>query len=143
MSSGDRSVLLAVARKTIAKVPFCFATTGDVLEIARGTGLVTRRLRKRIDPGSRRQLLHEAGFREERIERKRIQVDGVGARPIALGQIRGTPRSVLLEKRGVSLDDVVEKVAAALARAGGADPWRGPANAVVVEARAGTSEETP
>jgi hypothetical protein len=42
----------------------------------------------------------------------------------------------LIEKRGGSLDDVVDKVAAALARMGGTDPWRGPANAVVVEARA-------
>lgn len=89
------------------------------------------------DPGPLRQLLHETGFREERIEKKRIEVDGVSARRIAIGQIRGTPRSLLLEKRGVSLDDVVEKVAAALARVGGADPWRGTATAVVVEARAG------
>ena len=88
------------------------------------------------DPGSLRRLLHETGFREERIEKKRVLVDGVSARRIALGQIRGTPRSRLIAKRGASLDEVVEKVAAALARVGGADPWRGPANAVVVEARA-------
>jgi hypothetical protein len=81
-------------------------------------------------------LLAETGFGEERIEKKRIQVEGVSARTIALGMIRGTPRSLSIEKRGGSLDDVVEKVAAALARAGGADPWRGHANAVVVEARA-------
>jgi SAM-dependent methyltransferase len=87
------------------------------------------------DPGSLQRLLEETGFREERIERKQVQVGGVSARRIALGQIRGTPRSLLIEKRGASLDDVVEKVAAALARAGGADPWRGAANAVVVEAR--------
>lgn len=89
------------------------------------------------DPVPIRQLLLEAGFRTERIEKKRIQVDGVSARTIALGQIRGSPRSRLLEKRGASVDEVVEKVAAALAGAGGADPWRGPASAVVVEARAG------
>lgn len=87
------------------------------------------------DPGVLQQLLHETGFREERIEKKQIQVDGVSARRVALGQIRGTPRSLLIEKRGASLDDVVEKVAVALARVGGADPWRGHANAVVVEAR--------
>jgi SAM-dependent methyltransferase len=88
------------------------------------------------DPALLRQLVLEAGFRDERIEKKRIQVDGISARSIALGQIRGTPRSLLIEKRGASLDDVVEKVAAALARVGGADPWRGPASAVVIEARA-------
>jgi SAM-dependent methyltransferase len=87
------------------------------------------------EPEMLRRLLHESGFREERIERKQIPVDGVSARRIALGQIRGSPRSLLLEKRGACLDDVVEKVAAALAGAGGADPWRGSATAVVVEAR--------
>ena len=87
------------------------------------------------DPGLLRRLLHETGFREERIEKKRIPVDGVSARKIALGQVRGSPRSLLIEKRGGSVDGVVEKVAAALARVGGADPWRGHANAVVVEAR--------
>lgn len=88
------------------------------------------------DPGALQRLLYETGFRDERIEKKRMQVDGVSARQIALGQIRGTPRSLLIEKRGVSLDDVVEKVAAALASAGGAEPWRGSATALVVEALA-------
>jgi SAM-dependent methyltransferase len=87
------------------------------------------------DPGALQRLLQETGFREERIERKQIEVGGVSARRIALGQIRGTPRSLLIEQRGASLDDVVEKVTAALASVGGADPWRGAANAVVVEAR--------
>jgi SAM-dependent methyltransferase len=88
------------------------------------------------DPALLRRLLVEAGFQEQRIEKKRVQVDGVSARTIAIGQIRGTPRSALLEKRGASVDDVVEKVAAALAGMGGADPWRGQANALVIEARA-------
>ena len=88
------------------------------------------------DPEPLRQSLHEAGFREVRIERMRIEVDGISAREIALGQIHGSPRSLLLEKRGVSLDDVVERVSVALAKVGGADPWRGPARALVVEARA-------
>jgi SAM-dependent methyltransferase len=87
------------------------------------------------DPGALQRLLKETGFREERIERKQVEVGGVSARRIALGQIRGTPRSLLIEQRGASLDDVVEKVTAALASVGGADPWRGAANAVVVEAR--------
>ena len=85
-----------------------------------------------------RQLLAEARFQDIRVENKRIEVRGVSARNIAIGQIRGTPRSLPLEKRGVSLDAVVEQVAAALAKIGGADPYRGPANAVVVEARAGS-----
>lgn len=87
------------------------------------------------DPELLRQSLREAGFCEARIERKRIEVDRISARQIALGQLHGSPRSLLLEKRGVPLDDVVEKVAAALAKVGAADPWRGPASSLVVEAR--------
>jgi hypothetical protein len=42
---------------------------------------------------------------------------------------------LLIERRGVPLDEVIDKVTAALARAGGADPYRGVAQAIVVEAR--------
>lgn len=87
------------------------------------------------DPGLLRQLLARARFQEVRIEQKVIQIRGVSARSIATGQIRGTPRSLLIEKRGVSLDEVIERVSAALARAGG-DPYSGPASAIVIEARA-------
>lgn len=59
----------------------------------------------------------------------------VSALTIATGQIRGTPRSLLIEKRGGVLDEVIDKVPAALAEIGGADPYRGWAQAVVVEAR--------
>lgn len=88
------------------------------------------------DPALLRRLLAGSGFEEVRIEKKRIRTDGVSARNVALGQIRGTPRALLLEKRGANLDDVVEIVTAALARIGGADPYRAPAQAIVVEARA-------
>ena len=87
------------------------------------------------DPQLLRDLLAETGFRPELIEKKRLPVDQVSARTIALGQMRGSPRGLLLEKHGVPLDDVVDKIAAALASEGGADPWRGSATAVVVEAR--------
>jgi SAM-dependent methyltransferase len=83
-----------------------------------------------------RRLLAEARFQKLRIEKKQVQVHGVSARDIAIGQIRGTPRSLLIEKRGVSLDEVITKVTAALAKVGGADPYTGPANAIVIEARA-------
>jgi ubiquinone/menaquinone biosynthesis C-methylase UbiE len=83
------------------------------------------------------RLLAEAHFAEVQIEKKRLQLDRVSARTIAIGLIRGTPRSLLIEKRGVPLDDVVEKVAAALAKIGGADPYRGPAQALVAAARRG------
>lgn len=83
-----------------------------------------------------RELLRDTGFEEECIEDKTIPVDGISARTIATGQIRGTPRSALIEQRGVSLDTAIDKVTAALAQAGGADPWRGTATAVFVQARA-------
>ena len=87
------------------------------------------------NPTLLQRLLAEAGFREVQIEKKRFPVDRVSARTVAIGQIRGTPRSLLIEKRGVSLDEVIDMVTAALARIGGADPYCGLAQAVVVEAR--------
>jgi SAM-dependent methyltransferase len=82
-----------------------------------------------------RRLLVSARFRDTRIETKRVSIEGAHPRHIATGQIRGTPRSALIEKRGVALDLVIDKVADALTRQGG-DPYRGQAQAVVVEARA-------
>ena len=80
-------------------------------------------------------LMRDSGFRPNRIETKRFEIAGVSARNIALGQIRGTPRSLLLEKRGANLDELIERVAAALREQGG-DPYRGHAQAIVVEAEA-------
>jgi ubiquinone/menaquinone biosynthesis C-methylase UbiE len=87
------------------------------------------------DTEALRQLLADAGFRETLIETKRIAITGADPEAIATGQIRGTPRSALLEKRGVSLDVVIGKVAGALATAGG-NPYSGYAQAIVVLARA-------
>jgi ubiquinone/menaquinone biosynthesis C-methylase UbiE len=87
------------------------------------------------DPALLQQLLAEAGFREVRIEKRQFPVGRVSARTVAIGQIRGTPRSLLIEKRGIPLDEVIDKVTAALARLGGTDPYRGVAQAVVIEAR--------
>ena len=87
------------------------------------------------DPGYLRLLLAGARFRETLIERNRIEIDGVDPLTLATGQIRGTPRSALIAKRGASLDRVVERVADALAAAGG-DPYSGYAQAVIVQARA-------
>ncbi|MEO8144458.1 MAG: class I SAM-dependent methyltransferase [Betaproteobacteria bacterium] len=86
------------------------------------------------DHGLLRKLLAETGFEEVRIETKRLPVGGVSARTLATGQIRGTPRSAMIEKRGVSLDAVIDKATEELTRIGGADPYRGYAQAVVVEA---------
>jgi hypothetical protein len=82
-----------------------------------------------------RELLAAAGFRETLIETKRISIQGADPQVIATGQVRGTPRSALLEKRGISLDLAIGKVADALAAAGG-NPYSGSAQAIVVQARA-------
>ena len=87
------------------------------------------------DLGLLRQLLAGAHFRETLIETKRIGIQGADPRAIATGQIRGTPRAALMERRGVSLDLVIGKVADALAKAGG-DPYSGYAQAIVVQAAA-------
>jgi SAM-dependent methyltransferase len=86
------------------------------------------------DPALLRRLLGAAGFRESRIERKPVRIRAP-ARTIATGQVRGTPRGLLVEKRGVSLEAAIDACTAELARVGG-DPYDGPATAVVVEATA-------
>jgi SAM-dependent methyltransferase len=87
------------------------------------------------DAENLRQLLAVGGFRETLIETKRIAINGADPKAIATGQIRGTPRSVLIEKRDVSLDIVIAKVADALATAGG-NPYFGYGQAIVVQAQA-------
>jgi hypothetical protein len=87
------------------------------------------------DPGLLRRLLAGARFRETSIETKRIPIERADPRSIATGQIRGTPRSALLEKRGVSLDLVIDKVTEALTKAGG-NPYSGQGQAVIVQAQA-------
>lgn len=93
-----------------------------------------RRLYEMYDPALLRTLLAEAAFQEVRIEKKQIEVHGVSARSIATGLIRGSPRSLLIERRGASLDEVVERVTAALEKAAGGAAYRGTASAVVIEA---------
>ena len=85
------------------------------------------------DRGLLRELLAAAGFGEERIETKRIAVVEADPRSIATGQIRGTGRTTLIEQRGASLEAVIDKVADALAIAGG-NPYNSHAQAVIVTA---------
>jgi SAM-dependent methyltransferase len=86
------------------------------------------------DHGLLRGLLAGARLQEVRIETRRLPVGGVSARTFATGQVRGTPRSALIEKRGVPLDAVIDKSTEELTRVGGAEPYRSHAQAVVVEA---------
>jgi len=88
------------------------------------------------DPALLRKLLGDARFDVTRIETKRLPIDGVSARTIATGGLRGTPRVNLLEKRGVVLDEVIDKATAELEKIGGADVFRAHCQAILVEARA-------
>lgn len=83
-----------------------------------------------------RRLLAENRFRETRIEKTETSVDCPSAQRFATGVLKGTPRSLLIQSRGVSLDEVIDKLAAAFARIGGAAPFRCRGQAIIVEARA-------
>jgi len=79
-----------------------------------------------------RQLLKEGRFEAKRIEKKRLAIGPVDARTIATGQVRGTPRGLLLEKRGMSMDEAIDRVTAALEKAAGEQYGQ----AILIEARA-------
>jgi len=81
-------------------------------------------------------LLRKAGFEKERFDVVRIACTCPSARDWATGQIRGSPRGALLEQKGVNVDDVIDKVAAGLARFGGAAPFKYTPQVLVIEARA-------
>lgn len=81
------------------------------------------------------RLLADAGFGQVRMETVQCPFTGVDPRLFAAGQIRGTPRGVLLAERGVDLDLAIARIAAALAREGG-DPYAGHAQGLLVQARA-------
>jgi SAM-dependent methyltransferase len=81
-------------------------------------------------------LLTEAAFGEIRFEASRIEIRSPSAKSLAIGMIKGTPRSLMLKERGASLEDVIDAVAAALTRVGGDSPFRTPAQTIIVTARA-------
>jgi len=59
----------------------------------------------------------------------------VTARDVATGQVRGTPRGLLLAKRGVAFDDAIAKVTEALEKRGGSGAsFRLDSNAILIEA---------
>ena len=83
-----------------------------------------------------RQQLDQARFGDVRIDKVKIECKAPSARTFATGQVRGTPRGALIEKRGAKLDDVIDKIAEALTRVGGSEPFKCEANALVVQAKA-------
>ena len=88
------------------------------------------------DEATIREMLTSSRFGEIRIERAEIQIESPTARALAIGQVRGTPRALFLQERGVSIDAVVDAVAAALVRVGGDNPYRSLGRALVVMGRA-------
>jgi ubiquinone/menaquinone biosynthesis C-methylase UbiE len=87
------------------------------------------------DTARLRALVMGAGFQEPRIQKAPITVMGT-ARDIATGQVRGTPRGLLLTKRGVDLEDAIDRVAAALEKeCGTGAAFRAAAQVIAVEAR--------
>jgi SAM-dependent methyltransferase len=89
------------------------------------------------DENALRKLLAGAGFETPLIERVPLAVEGVSPRDIATGLVRGTPRGLLIEKRGVRFEDVIDKVTDALEREGGKEgAFRGKCSVIAIEARA-------
>ena len=83
-----------------------------------------------------REHLHAARFNDMRIEPVRFEIKAPSARAYATGQIRGTPRGALIEKKGRNVDEVIERVAQGLAEVGGAEPFRVQAQLLVIQAKA-------
>ena len=88
------------------------------------------------DRGLIGSMLKDAGFGEVRSHDVAITVSAPSAREFATGSLRGTPRYLQLEKRGVDVEQVIEKAALALARVGGERPFKVPGHAIVFEAQA-------
>lgn len=144
----DRAAMLREARRVLVKDGLLLFTVWDRIEnnpAAAANAEVVESLfpgdaemRFRIpydmhDAGYLKGLLAGAGFRALRIETRRIAIQNADPLAIATGQIRGSPRSVLLEKRGASIDAVIGKIAEVLRNRGG-NPYNSHAQAVVVEA---------
>ena len=76
-----------------------------------------------------RELLGGAGFKDIQVVEIRLPVGG-DPRSIATGQVRGTPRGLLLEKKGMSMDEAIERVTRAI------EQMREPGYATVIVTRA-------
>ena len=80
-------------------------------------------------------MLAEASFGDVRMQSVRLACSAPSARDFAVGQLRGTPRGALIEKRGKSVEPVIDVLAQKLAKIGGDAPFNYTAQALVVEAR--------
>jgi SAM-dependent methyltransferase len=76
-----------------------------------------------------RDLLSSSGYKDIEIVKNRMPVGG-DPRTIATGQVRGTPRGNLLEKKGMSMEEAIDRVTAAI------ETMREPGYATVIITRA-------
>jgi ubiquinone/menaquinone biosynthesis C-methylase UbiE len=83
-----------------------------------------------------RELLAGHALRELRMDKTPITIHCESAQRYATGMVRGTPRALLIRERGKSLDEVIDKLAAALACIGGSAPFSLQGQVIAVEARA-------
>jgi ubiquinone/menaquinone biosynthesis C-methylase UbiE len=82
-----------------------------------------------------RRLLAGQGFERIEFEQVTLASSSPSARDYATGVIRGTPASHEIQQRGILLEEVIDAVAAALARECGDKPCRSSRRALVVTAR--------
>lgn len=83
------------------------------------------------DPALLRRLLADAGFDQVKIGKKRLPMTGIDARTFATGQVRGSPRGALLEKRGMPMEKAIDLVTEAIGKV--SSPY---SQALLIEARA-------
>lgn len=85
------------------------------------------------DAEATRELVVDAGFSDVSVIPVRLTAETPSARNAAIGLVRGNPVIAALEERGIAtVDEVIESVAATLARALGDNPLRAPMSAYVV-----------
>ena len=84
-----------------------------------------------------RGLLADAGFVVEQEERVRLEGRSVTALDAARGLVIGSPVLMAINERGTATpEEIVQALAAALAKEGGASPLQLPLSALVIRARA-------
>lgn len=88
------------------------------------------------DGATTRDLVTAGGFTDVTVVPVAITTEAPTARHAAIGLVRGNPVQAAIEERGtVGVDEIIEAVAAALARALGDEPLRAPMLAYVVSGR--------
>lgn len=145
----DKPAALREARRVLRKGGTYLFNVWDGLE-ANPHGRSTAQIMEALDPDLKggatpylfndrslvEKLLLQQGFEKPRFDVVRIACTCPSARDFATGQIRGTPRGQLLAQKGVDVDQIIDTVAAGLAKIGGGAPFNFTAQALVIEARA-------